>query len=487
MKNPLYFLLHDLAFQRKVLGVLLLGMLFLQIYSLSSQGYSIVHQDEGIFEFGSRLFAETNSPVANSVINENVSKIGAYNWYGPFWNILFGFGVKIFGSEHGILMLNLVFAWLTVVISLFFIPKKSVLFTILLVVSYPFLVYQTSIVPEPFMMLLAVINLVLLFRLIENPSPKGLVFFSLIIYLEIVVRVTNVFWLFGLIPMFMGKVVRNKLKVLSFFSLMFGVVWSYIFLQLFMAPAFDPGISNLASIGDYNLVNFLKILVGRPIWNFVFLWEELHPIMLLLLVINGMAVIMVIKKVQKVKLEFVLVSCLSLVVFWVLYLSKSLYFLKQTAFVWPVLIFLIISSESKRYKYFLIAGLFGLYPFSFVQAIDSISSHKSNYDVLHNSNKLFEAMNHLKGLDTKGEQIYLLWIPDDWAVEMSSYFPATNFQGKPLIYTCNPTLKPSDSVRFKLFNRLKIDFCIVPSKRTLDSEKFELQTSNGIIDVYSVK
>ena len=67
---------------------------------ISSKDVFPSHIDESSYFSGAKVFAETGSLKSFSSINEERSKIGEYNWYGPVINYIYGGIAKVFGFNN---------------------------------------------------------------------------------------------------------------------------------------------------------------------------------------------------------------------------------------------------------------------------------------------------------------------------------------------------------------------------------------------------
>lgn len=105
MKKLLNILIHN---QSKVrIGVLIVFVVITWtslatefLTAIAGDKYFVAHEDEVIYYGSAQVFAETGSLQAESCINEDVSPIGKFNWYGPGYNVVYGSLQQIIGQSN---------------------------------------------------------------------------------------------------------------------------------------------------------------------------------------------------------------------------------------------------------------------------------------------------------------------------------------------------------------------------------------------------
>src|SRR6187431_1981608 len=102
------------------LQIAFLGFLFFQ--AVADDRYFLVNEDEVINYCSAKVFSEVQSLRAEGCIEENVSRIGDMNWYGPGYSILYGTAKIFFGNSLS-LFVKIHFALTLVsILIIFFLP-----------------------------------------------------------------------------------------------------------------------------------------------------------------------------------------------------------------------------------------------------------------------------------------------------------------------------------------------------------------------------
>lgn len=452
------------------ISILILGI---QLYALYSDGYGIIHEDEAIYYNGARLFAETNQPIANHCIAENVSKIGGYNWYGPFWNVYFGTFLKLIPLGKGILVANILASILVGICSVVLIPKKSVLFTILLLCSFPFTYHQFFLFPEPLILLLSIVNMVGLVKTINNPTKSALLLFSAFVIIQIPIRITSVFWLFGLIPLISKK---NFFPISTY--ILTGFLSSVLFLKFFSAPAFVKGISN---IGNFSILRIFEIIentlytIQRNMTN---IFTEHHPFVILLLVLIILFFWFTIKKQTEILISFSIIIAFSFCIYFSFYTTQSNFFLKQTIFIWPMLIlgFVYETSSTKIIMKVLLAACL-TFPFVLLISYKNINRHTDSYIKFMKQNNIQYSFNRIKKYETNNETLSIILNSRGFSdiSNIAMYLPILNEQQFPIIYSSNIVTSNSNyKDKYELFNKLEIELIIIPLDEISPTKTFKL-------------
>ena len=107
MKKLLNILLHN---QSKVRIGVLIAFVLIALVSLTAEfltaiageKYFVAHEDEVIYYGSAQVFAETGSLQAESCIDEDVSPIGKFNWYGPGYNAVYGSLLRTAGPSNAL-------------------------------------------------------------------------------------------------------------------------------------------------------------------------------------------------------------------------------------------------------------------------------------------------------------------------------------------------------------------------------------------------
>lgn len=413
--------------------------------------------DEGIFYNGARLFAATGKAIANHCVAEDVSLIGGYNWYGPFWNVFYGIGYKLFNSAVGMLILNLICSLATLFVIVRYIPKHGYLLGTLLICTYPFLHHQFSLYPEAPMLLMASINLVILVRIVEYDQKKLIPLFFLLILLEIPMRITSVFWLFGLLPSTNGK---NKFSRIA--SILFGFILAFAYSKYFCAPPYAKGFRNLFDSMHNNIFESIY----KFIWNFgsniLTIFRE-HDFNVLVITFSSLFIglISIAKKNRNLSAySFILIGSIAIILFF--YTTISVFYIKQTAFLWLIVLFITIKLiKINRFK--LVTFFIIVLPFQIYASVTNILAH--NTSPKSNSDKgLINSLQKISNLNSKNDIITVLYhVPDMKRLKnFHAFLPMVNMNGKPIRYStniCYPYCDPDK--KYTTYGKILIDFILV--------------------------
>ena len=450
--------------------VFALPLLVLQIYALSNGSYTLSHVDEAIFSSGSQSFAQTGKAITNYCIQENVSVIGQYNWYGPFWNILYGIGFMVLSSNLVFILINILFAWLSIYLISNYLSNYGNLVAVLILLCYPWLYYQFSFFPETVFFFVSVVNLVFLFRLIRSANKNtSLLLFALLIFIEIPIRVTSVFWLFGLIPFL------NRKNFVWLSGLIFsGVFTGFLYLKYLCAPAFVSGLKSFTSTNTNNFMHLIAAMFEGLYKNIIIIIVEHHPGVLLLLFMISLCTYVCLKHRSKLLIAITLISWISVGTMLMLYSTISFFFVKLSMFLYPLLIFGIVSAnEEYTYKKWLLVLFTLLSPIVFYKTFGNIQKHKQ---ISNNESLVFyNSLPKIADLETKESILTILFNAPDFEkyLQSSQYLPFVNKNGKNIRYTSNIT--PANAkleIKYKLHGKLPVSYVIL---KNAEVDKLELK------------
>ena len=422
----------------------------------------MVGGDEGIYYNAARLYAATGEAFANHCIAENVSSIGSYNWYGPFWSVFYGLGYKLFGSGIGILIFNLSSSLLAILAIIKLIPKNNYLLAIALMSSYPFLYYQFSFYPEAPILLCSILNLALLIRIVQYQRLNLIPLFFLTILLEVPLRITSVFWLFGLIP------ILSKKNFWYYGGLIVsGVLIGFLYMKFFCAPAFERGLANLDQAGEKSILNFITDTLRILGSNTLTIFREHNLTVLTFYLLLIVTSVLAILKRNYLLFSIAAVSVISTLIFMSFYSTLSFFFIKQTFFLWPLMIYGIITHlETKKIRTFVLFVLICSFVPSVFYSQKNIQAHRTPMLSITDQ-KFKESMTIIKNLKSNGEEVTILFHATDLKIykRYQLYLPIINSEGVPIRYTTNVCF-PSciEREKFKEHNKLKIDYIIVPKQ-----------------------
>src|SRR5687767_6967322 len=144
-----------------LLFTIIIGLHIFWILKAAGDGkFFLSHEDEVIYYCSAKVFSATSSVQAESCIDENVSRIGKMNWYGPGYSLVYGSLFKIVGSSHA------VFPWFHFALAMamlglsFLLPlslESRLLIAIALSVTQQFCVYIYTFFPETLILFLATV------------------------------------------------------------------------------------------------------------------------------------------------------------------------------------------------------------------------------------------------------------------------------------------------------------------------------------------
>ena len=443
----------------------------------------MVGGDEGIYYNAARLYAATGEAFANHCIAENVSSIGSYNWYGPFWSVFYGLGYKLFGSGIGILIFNLSSSLLAILAIIKLIPKNNYLLAIALMSSYPFLYYQFSFYPEAPILLCSILNLALLIRIVQYQRLNLIPLFFLIILLEVPLRITSVFWLFGLIP------ILSKKNFWYYGGLIVsGVLIGFLYMKFFCAPAFERGLANLDQAGEKSILNFITDTLRILGSNTLTIFREHNLTVLTFYLLLIVTSVLAILKRNYLLFSIAAVSVISTLIFMSFYSTLSFFFIKQTIFIWPLMIYGInMYLETKKIQIFTFFVLMCSFVPSVFYSKKNIEAHRTPLLSITDQ-KFKESMTIIKSFKSNDEVVTILFHAPDLENyrRFHLYLPIINSEGVPIRYTTNVCFPScNESEKFKQHNKLTIDYTVVPkrssfvpieSTRVIETELFNFYT-----------
>ncbi len=456
--------------------IALVGTLGVHVFNAVGDGkYFLLHEDEVIYYCSGKLFAATNSVRAEGCIDENVSRIGEMNWYGPGYSIIYGTVFKVFGDGPT------VFIWFNValaagcIILLFFLQtslENRLIIINCLMLTQQFNVYIFTYFPETLVIFLATVLSVLLANYSLSTAAKAswLTAFIVCVFIFMMVRVTFIFWLVALVP-FAKNRKQFALRLLAFVGCVFIAL---LYMRYFTAPPYAGSMHKINYLFSGNIPRFLVETVSA-VWSNVrtLLVERTSAtnVLISLVIIVG---IFFIRKKNPLAFAGVLISLCVIGVLFAYYIVGQFYFIKQSDMLLPLLIVAIIVSAPRLvFAYGLLIVIMIVYPSPLRKMKLAIEDGRNAFVQYQASrdfkNSLNEIANHIQG---KSTNILYCYNEFPYGNAAEALLPFATKAGNPILYTTNivdPNADPT--VKFVMHNRLKIHYILSMNPLVVDSLK----------------
>lgn len=474
MKKLLNILLHN---QSKVrFGVLIafvvvtLGALTDEfLTAIAGDQYFVAHEDEVIYYGSAQVFAETGSLQAESCINEDVSPIGKFNWYGPGYNAVYGFLLRIAGPSNALFIkFHFVLAVLTIVVILWLnLPWESKLLTAsILLTTEQLTCYIFSYFPETLHLFFSATLVLVLLPLYgkQNDDRSGRLWLVLFIFLVVIFslcRVTTIFWLAALLPL--GSSWRKRVPYLVIF--IFGITGSIFYLRYFIAPPYAGEMHKLQNLYSFSLVSFIFETMKATGRNVIEIFKvNSVPIYLLLLLI-GSTLYNYWKTKDKFQLAALFVSVCLVGVMMAYYSVSPFYFLKQTAMLLPLLLIAFVRGPHLSVKWMLFVLFICFWVPVNKKRTKVIEEHQQAYANFKTNEPLHQAFQQIKKVVDPTRDLVILWCYNeyDYGGAAQALLPYSASGGHPILYTTNIIFDHAHTPlieKFKLHHKLNIDYII---------------------------
>lgn len=499
MKKPLNIVLQN---QSKIrIGVLLafvlivfgsLGMEFFQ--AIKQDAYFVAHEDEVIYYRSAKVFAETGSMQAESCINEDVSPIGKFNWYGPGYNAVYGSLLRMAGSSNALFIkFHFVLAVLTIVVVLLLnLPWESKLLAAsILLTTEQLTCYIFSYFPETlhlFFSALLVIVLLQLFRQQneEHPNTIWVVLYVSLILIFSLCRITTIFWLAALLPL--GLSWRRRMPYIIVFIV--GIIGSILYLRFFIAPPYAGEMHKIQNLYSFNLINFVWETLKATARNMVEILKVNSVPIYLMLFLMGFTIYNYWKTKDKFQLSAFFISCCLVGVLMAYYSVSPFYFVKQTAMLIPLLLVAFMRGPHLSVKWM----LFGVFIYFWVpvnkKRAEVIKEHHQAFNNLENNEPLRQAFQHIKTVVESNKNLVILWCYNefDYGGAAQALLPYSTSGGHPILYTTNIIFDHANTPlteKFKLHHKLNIDYII--SRQPLEWLSLSLVEQTTYFYLYKAK
>ncbi len=455
-------------------------LLLFVAYAFYKHRYFIVEEDEGIYYNNARLFSETGSVKAFDCIDENVSKVGGTNWYGPMYHILHGGITKIVGvHNYNFLVFNLLCLagmFLLVYKSGFTYNTKLLLY-LSFFAAFPYAYYLFSYYPVTLDLLFG-LALALLLKKIHDSKHSGkqvnrtkALFICLILFFSLF-RVSTVFWVFGLLPFTKTRKgfaltallgVACLMSVLIFIRL-FNASYHIVLFPLLLSNPFSPSTAMLLFHTALNSMHWYFTQTPIVYAEYLFLL--------------GIAIASLFFIKNKLVQSACLISIIYLLVLIPVYTFQHVFLDKLTAPLYPLLLVAIFYIGSSVTKKAALAILLVLSPIVYAETFDQIQNHRWGY--LENV-RLAPAIKQFSELKNKIEgnkpvTVECLYKEYEDTIPYFLFManlPASTNSSYPITYSNHfadtSWARISYSARFKEYGRLHIDYILARRPLSLDS------------------
>lgn len=467
------------------LALTALGYLAAFFFAVGDGEYAAAHEDETTFINDARLFSETGSVKSAVCINEERARLLECDWYGPFYHLIYGLPTKIFGFGDRLMIIFHVLAVLAAAGLIFLIdmPGTDKRSLALLFLIYPTtIVYSLTYFPESIHLFLSVALLVAMTKI---ETKHGRVVFILLTVVFALTRVTTMAWILALIPYSKnrGEIGKNILLALGGFALVYFYMYWFMAIpyiesaRTLFAPAaalknmFNSFSANISAIcGTHNIPAFtLFFLIGLAATmlyrDFLKHKRELSP--------SG-----------RVLAAALLVSGATIGIFTVFYTTQPFYFIKQTAFLSPLLLFAVVSStknrENRPFRLIVWLLLFISLPYTIKKIDETIYAHKYFHYKRIEQNDIISSFTHIKDFVNQNRESNVLFCYNEFDPPhnlMSASLPYSNWNRHPILYTtniCHPDAPAAE--KFRLHGKIDIDFVLSKNRLEELDEQLILKT-----------
>ena len=353
--------------------------------------YFVAEPDECTYYNSARLFNETGSAIAPVAVNEEVSPIGQYNWYGPMYPILYGLIAKIAGFHiYNFLLLNIlcILGAILIIYRADFDLNTKLLISTAFLSCYVFVVYIFQIYPEPLHLFFDTILVLRLKRIYDKDQTgksysKDIGVYILLVLFFSLFRVTTVLWIAGLLAYSTSK--KNLIIISGICLGAFLVILAYM--HYFNAP-FEAGIIPYmvhSGLSFHNIAITIKSSFVN-IYSFATQSNSFYDLIYVLLMVIAAFNYAVTR--NKLILSACIISALSLFALLVFYVPLSSFLNKQTAYFYPLLIVPICYVGLADIKKLTIAILLLFAPIAYLKAAAQIKLRKDNYIINEKQSQL---------------------------------------------------------------------------------------------------
>ncbi len=451
-------------------------------------------QDEAIIFSSAKLFYETGSVKAASMISEDSSKILGTSWYGPFYHLLYGGLAKVFGFHKGLIIIytNFILLALSLLLFYFCFPEKNNrLFGIFLLLISPVLMpYFFTFFPQVLSIFFSVILLYLIinvnnkYELNQNYKKEIYLFLGFVLFFSLF-KVTYVFWAVGILPFFRTRKEFFKNAILFFFT--FLIV--YLYMSYFIAPPYASQMKVLSLLKKFKIIALLGAFFSQISYNLSYYFlNTLRDITSLITFI--LAMIMFLSSFKE-KNRFIFSGALIIALYYLVLLAfynpHYYYLTKQTMPIYPLILYLYVNYFKERYALVILVIFISFIPQNINTTLSNIKQRRIGYlNYEENYKSLREAFNELKKWVHQDKESIILWDYDEHGYPGSNtgvIIPNSNNAGKAIRYTTNIYwTKVPDSLQFEFHKKLPVDFVL--SKDSLSLKNLQLIHKNNFYHFY---
>lgn len=447
------------------LQIAFLGFLFLQ--AVADNHYFLAYEDEVINYCSAKVFSETQSVRAESCIEENVSRIGEMNWYGPGYSVIYGTSKMLFGNSLSLFIkIHFVLALISILI-IFFLPvtlENRLLSVSVLIFTEQFTGYIFTYFPEPIHILASIVFILLLIIIYKtNEANKRNVYITAFIILTMVVvpmRVTAIFWLTALVGVSDSKKMAVRMAVIFFLGLMA----TLLFMRYFTAPPYVADMQKIDSLYRFDILGFIYKTIGAAARNTFALLKSGSLGVYVLLILIVITTVRWWQTKDRLLLAALSVSVSLVGALMAYYSAGPWYFLKQSAVLIPLLIIvLMVSNSSYQLKYAILLTGILLSPLLYKNTSNTILERQNAFRQLELSKPFQSALNQLPELITEQSDVTVLWCYNefDYGAAAEALLPFTTKSGNSILYTTNIIVEDkSAEAKFKMHGRLNINYVL---------------------------
>lgn len=455
------------------------------LIAVEDDAYFVAHEDEVIYYGSAQIFAETGSLRAESCIDENVSRVGQFNWYGPGYNFIYGTIQKALGRSNTLFIKMHLAAAVLVILVVIFLPlslEDKLLLCGILLASEQFTCYVFSYFPEMLHLFFSIVLTFILVKLYDEKNDVNKQWILTTSYILFVIifslcRITTVFWLAGLLAL--KPEWRKNIPYAVVFIV--GVVLSVIYLRFFIAPPYAGEMHKLEHLYSFNLINLIWETASAGFKNFFRVFRSgSRPVYQLILLI-ALMIYSYWKNRDRFHLSILFISACLIGVLMAYYTVEPFFFVKQTAMLLPLLIVGIMTGGDLKIKWATLL-IFGFSIFN-VQSKRNhvIAEHQAAYRNFKNNQNLYSSFQNIRGKLIPEKSQIILWCYNefDYGPAAQALLPYSTIGGYPIMYTTNIIFDHQNTPlteKFKLHHKLPVDYILSRSKLDWLNSHLILQT-----------
>lgn len=470
----------------KVLIALQISFLtFLFFRAVSDNRYYLAYEDEVINYCSAKVFSETGSVRAEGCITEDVSRIGQMNWYGPGYAVMYGASQDFFGEDPTLFIkIHFVLALLSITI-IFFIPsslESRLLFCSALLFTEQFTGYIFTYFPESIHLFFAIIFILLITLIYQAKDVRKrnlyVTIFIGLVFAVVLLRSTAIFWLTSLI----GLSQTRKMMISMIIVFLVGLGITLLYMRYFTAPPYAGDMQKIDQLFEFDLFGFIFKTIKATMRNTFSLLKSGSFGVYILLLLMGIAMVRWWQTKERLLLAALLVSISLVGALMAYYSAGPWYFLKQSAILIPLIIFvLMVTNSPPMLKYGILMGGMLIFPLLYENISITILERQNAYNGWQNSKPFQSALNELTNHISEDSEVTVVWCYNeyDYGSAAEALLPFSTASGHPILYTTNiATAQDKPEVRFQLHHKLKVNYILsrypleLPAVRLVHSTQF---------------